>query len=160
MLVQPHCFERTKTCSKECQNKQKLGKRNSPATEFKKGNRPQTWVPVGSETITKGYMRVKVAEPNVWRQRSHIAWEKASGESLPEGWIVRHLDRDSLNDDPKNLKAMPRSQHIVETLKDPQIEKRKREGVSKAGKRRWKKYREEQREKKLKQYDTYYWETS
>ena len=131
------------------------GKRRSKKTEFKKGNRPQTWVPVGSETETKGYIRVKVAEPNVWRQRSHVIWEEANRKKLPKSWIVRHIDNDPLNDVPENLKAMPRSKHIIETLKDPAIEKHTREQVSKAGKRRWRIYRE----KKMEKYDTYYWET-
>ena len=151
MMVRPSLLERKKTCSKRCQNKEKIGKRVSPATEFKKGNRPQTWVPVGSEATSKGYIRAKVAEPNVWRQRSHIIWEEAHNKTLPDGWIVRHIDGNPLNDALENLKAMPRSQHILETLKDPAIEKYTREQASKGNKRRWKEYRE-------KQYDSYYWQ--
>ena len=151
IVVQPSLLERKKYCSKWCMDKHRRGKSCSPDTEFKKGNRPQTWVPVGSESKTKGYIRVKVANPNVWRQRSHIVWEEANEEPLPEGWIVRHIDEDPLNDAPENLKAMPRSQHIIETLKDPEIEKHTREQVRKGNKRRWKEHRE-------KQYDTYYWQ--
>ena len=151
IMVQPGLLKRKKYCSKDCMNKYLRGRRRSPATEFKKGNHPQTWVPVGSESKTKGYIRVKVADPNVWRQRSHIVWEEANNESLPGGWIVRHIDGDPLNDTPENLKAMPRSQHIIETLKDPAIEKHTREQVSKGSKRRWKEHRE-------KQYDSYYWQ--
>ena len=151
IMVRESLLGRKKYCSKDCMDKHRRGKSCSPDTEFKKGNRPQTWVPVGSEVKTKGYIRVKVAEPNIWRQRSHIIWEEANNESLPGGWIVRHIDGDPLNDSPENLKPMPRSQHFIETLKDPVIEKRTREAVSKAGKRRWKEYRE-------KQYDSYYWQ--
>ncbi len=151
MMVQPVLIERKKYCSKDCMNKDRRGKRCSQATEFKEGHRPQTWVPVGSESKSKGYIRVKVAEPNVWRQKSHIIWEEANDKQLPDGWIVRHIDNDPLNDEPENLKAIPRSQHIIETLKDPKIEKHTREQVSKGSKRRWKEHRE-------KQYDTYYWQ--
>jgi len=154
IVVLPYQIKRKKYCSKDCQNKDKIGKSVSPATEFKKGNRPQTYVPVGSTSMSKGYLRVKVAEPNIWRQNSHIVWERANKKKLPEGWIVRHLDNDSLNDEPGNLKAMPRSKHILETLKDPMIEKHTREQVSRGNKRRWKIYRE----KKMQQYDTYYWQ--
>ena len=151
ILAQPSISKRKKYCSKRCMDKYLRGQRRSPATEFKKGNRPQTWVPVGSESKTKGYIRVKVAEPNIWRQRSHIVWEEANDKTLPDGWIVRHIDGNPLNDAPENLKAMPRSQHIIETLKDPAIEKHTREQVSKGNKRRWKEHRE-------KQYDSYYWQ--
>ena len=115
---------------------------------------PQTFVPVGSESISKGYMRVKVANPDAWRQRSHIAWEEANGKPLPEGWIVRHIDGDPLNDDPENLIAMSRGKHLQKTLENPDVKERFDTRKSKAAKRRWKAYRE----KKLEQYDTYYWE--
>jgi hypothetical protein len=107
---------------------------------------------------TKGYIRVKVAEPNVWRQRSHIVWEAAHDKILPDGWIVRHLDDDPLNDAPENLEAMPRSKHLLRTLEDPVVEKHTREQVSKGSKRRWKKHRELEREEELEQYDSYYWQ--
>ena len=151
IMVPKWALERKKYCSKNCMDKARRGDRCSKETEFKKGNRPQTWVPVGSESKTKGYIRVKVAEPNVWRQRSHVVWEEANNKPLPEGWIVRHLDDDPLNDAPENLEAMPRSKHILKTLEDPAIEKHTREQVSKGSKRRWKEYRE-------KQYDSYYWQ--
>ena len=151
IMVQESLLHRKKYCSKDCLNKAMRGRRRSQATEFKKGDRPKGWVPVGSEVVSKGYVRVKVANPNIWRQKSHIIWEGANGKPLPAGWIVRHIDGDPLNDSPENLKPMPRSQHFIETLKDPAIEKRAREAVSKAGKRRWKEYRE-------KQYDSYYWQ--
>lgn len=142
IMVRESLLHRKKYCSKECMNKDRRGRHCSQATEFKLGNRPQTWVPVGSESISKGYVRVKVANPNVWRQKSHIIWEEVNGRPLPDGWIVRHIDGDPVNDLPENLKPMPRSRHLIETLKDPVIEKRAREQASKASKRRWKKYRE------------------
>ena len=55
-----------------------------------------------------------------------------------------------------NLKAMPRSRHIQETLKNPDVAKHKLEQTSKASKRRWNQFRQ----KRLEQYDTYYWETA
>jgi len=104
--------------------------------------------------MSKGYMRVKVAVPDAWRQRSHVAWEQASGRPLPAGWIVRHKDNDPLNDDPENLVAMSRGNNLTKTLEDPVIAAKRLKQTSKADRRRWKKYRE----KKRKEYDTYYWE--
>jgi len=113
----------------------------SPDTHFKPGNRPQNTAAVGTEVETKGYIRRKVAEPNIWRQRSHIIWEEHRGRSLPEGWIVRHKDGNPLNDDPHNLEAMPRSRNLIETLKDPVILKRRKERLAYALRERWKEYR-------------------
>lgn len=116
----------------------------SPDTHFKPGNCPQNTVAVGTEVETKGYIRRKVAEPNIWRQRSHIVWEEHNGRSLPKNWIVRHKDGNSLNDDPYNLEAMPRSRNLTETLKDPVILKRRKDRLSCAMRERWKKHREAQ----------------
>lgn len=116
----------------------------SPDTHFKPGNCPQNTVAVGTEVETKGYIRRKVSEPNVWRQRSHIIWEDYHKRSLPEGWIVRHKDGNPLNDDPHNLEAMPRSQNLTETLKDPVILKRRKDQLTLAMRERWKKHREAQ----------------
>jgi len=113
----------------------------SPETHFKSGDRPKNTAIVGTEVKTKGYIRRKVSEPNVWRQRSHIIWEEHHGQPLSEGWIVRHKDGDPLNDDPNNLEAMPRSRNLTETLKDPVILKRKKERLSHAMRERWKEYR-------------------
>jgi len=113
----------------------------SPDTHFKLGHRPKNTVTVGTEVETKGYIRRKVAEPNVWRQRSHIIWEEYHGRSLPKGWIVRHKDGNPLNDDPHNLEAMPRSRNLAETLKDPVILKRRKDRLSCAMRERWEEYR-------------------
>jgi len=112
----------------------------SPDTHFKPGNHPRNMTIVGTEVETKGYIRRKVAEPNVWRQRSHIIWEEHHGQPLPDGWIVRHKDGNSLNDEPYNLEAMSRSQNLNETLKDPVILKRRKERLAYAQRERWKEY--------------------
>lgn len=112
----------------------------SPDTHFKPGHRPKNTAAVGTEVETKGYIRRKVAEPNVWRQRSHIIWEEHHGRSLTEGWIVRHKDGNPLNDVPHNLEAMPRSRNLSETLKDPVIQKHRKDRLSHAMRERWKEY--------------------
>lgn len=97
----------------------KGGQRLSPTTEFKPGQPAHNHLPVGSvrirvETHT-GSPRawVKVAEPNVWRRRASVVWESIHGP-LPRGKVVHHRDRDSLNDDPSNLVALTRKEHINE----------------------------------------------
>ena len=50
------------------------------ATMFKKGQVPQNHKPVGSERIDRdGYVLVKVAEPNKWRPKHRVLWEKVNG---------------------------------------------------------------------------------
>jgi hypothetical protein len=152
ILVPKHLMGRKRYCSKGCAWKAKIGKRPSKKTEFKIGNRPQTWVPVGSEIIAKGYVRVKVKEPNIWCQKSHVIWEETNGKQLPAGWIVRHDDGDPLNDDSRNLSAMPRSRHILKTLENPDIERRTRQNCAEATRQR-------HRNNRLKRYDSYYWQS-
>ncbi len=133
-------------------NKGLKGFNPSPETQFKLGNRPRNTVPVGSEVESKGYIRVKIGEPNVWRPRSHIIWEENHGCSLPDGWIIRRKDGNPLNDDPNNLIAMPRSRNLAKTLEGPNILARQKKNNSKAQQKRWQEYR-------LSQYDIYYWQS-
>ena len=99
-----------------------IGMHLSPKTEFKKGMRPVNVVPVGTVKIRrcKGGNRrayVKVAEPNIWKLRAVVVWETTHGP-LPSGHLVHHRDRNSLNDDPMNLQAMTRVEHLEEHRQD------------------------------------------
>jgi hypothetical protein len=111
-------------CSLACSAKANMrlqpppkGKRVAPATEFKTGQRPENWSPVGTvrHRTYRGVTRawVKVAEPNRWRQRAVVNWETANGP-LPKGRLVHHADRNPLNDDPSNLRALTRAEHLSE----------------------------------------------
>ena len=98
------------------------GKKVSPevyekikGTMFKKGNKPQTTVPVGSESkkTTDPYVWVKVDDKDVpsrfnWRPKHHIVYEKHHGK-IPDGCVVMFLDGDPKNLAPENLKAVDRS---------------------------------------------------
>ncbi len=73
-------------------NKGIEGQRLSIATEFKPGNRPHTWVPVGSYRVNAdGYLDRKVADeggPNKrWQPVHRLLWIEAHGE-IPAGHIV------------------------------------------------------------------------
>ena len=68
-----------------------------------KGNRPYNAVPVGTETVDKyGYIKVKVAEPNVWDFKHRIIYEKAYGP-IPKGMLVALIDGDKTNLSPENM---------------------------------------------------------
>jgi hypothetical protein len=62
------------------------------ATQFKKGEKPHTWVPVGSRRVSKdGYLQQKVTDtgypPKDWRSLHAIVWESANG-AIPAGSVV------------------------------------------------------------------------
>ena len=96
-------------------NKGKKGMRVSPNTEFKKGNRPANWVPIGAERITKdGYVEVKVADGQLqknWRCKHVLIWEEHNGP-LPEGCAIIFGDGDKQNFDLDNLILVTRAQLV------------------------------------------------
>jgi hypothetical protein len=68
--------------------------------------------PLGSENEKKGYVRVKIAQPNVWKYKHIYIWESINGP-LPDGHIVIFADKDTRNFDPDNLIAVPRRVSMV-----------------------------------------------
>jgi len=94
-------------------------------TWFKKGNRPQTWMPVGTERVrtphkgrtTAGdYIDVKVSEPNKWKLKHHLVWEAHWGP-IPKGHAVIFGDGDNRNFDPENLICVSRKQLAMLNLR-------------------------------------------
>ena len=67
-----------------------IGKRTSMsqasiAHRFRKGNVPANHRPVGSERVNvDGYVEIKMAEPNKWRQKHRVVWEQEYGP-IPKG---------------------------------------------------------------------------
>lgn len=93
-------------------NKGLKGIRLSPATEFKKGHMPQTWKPVGTETVrADGYTWVKVEEPNKWREKHKIIWEAAYGPT-PKSHAVLFANGDKQNIALENLILVSRAQLV------------------------------------------------
>lgn len=79
---------------------------------FKNGNLPHNHLEVGTEVINgDGYWQVKVAEPNVWKLKQRLVWEKANGP-IPKGHVVVFADRDRANFDIDNLLLMSRQQFV------------------------------------------------
>ena len=76
-------------------NKGRKGMRLSPATEFKRGHLPHTWVPVGTEVVDReGYLKRKVRDDAPrgmsrfnWRFVHVIHWERYRGP-VPEGYVL------------------------------------------------------------------------
>ena len=80
---------------------------------FKKGHTPYNHLSVGTEIIdTQGYLKVKIAEPNVWKFRHIMEWEKAHGE-VPAGCNIIFKDGNKLNCNPENLECVERAVHGI-----------------------------------------------
>jgi transposase-like protein len=77
--------------------------RVSQSTEFKKGQMPHNYRPVGSERITKdGYMERKIADPKKWKAVHIIVWEEVNGP-VPPRHKVLFKDNNKLNVSIDNL---------------------------------------------------------
>lgn len=99
-------------------NKGVKGIHLSPESEFKPGCESNRKMEVGSVRVRKdksGNDRawVKVGEPSEWKERSRLVWENNNG-AIPDGMIIHHEDRDSLNDEISNLRCLTRAEHIEE----------------------------------------------
>jgi hypothetical protein len=84
-------------------------------TKFKKGNKPQTWVPIGTETTEDGYLRRKVADTGNrrkdWKFVHVILWERYRGP-VPRGHFVVFKDRNNQNICLKNLMLVDRAENM------------------------------------------------
>lgn len=72
-------------------------------TMFKKGQLPALTRPIGAERWRDdGYLWVKVAHPNKWRQKHRVIWEAANGPIMP-GYKIIFTDGNRSNFDINNL---------------------------------------------------------
>lgn len=82
-------------------------------TQFKKGNRPANYMPVGSERINgDDYVDIKVADPNKWTGKHILIWEEHNG-LVPEGHAILFGDGNRRNFDLDNLILVSRQQLAV-----------------------------------------------
>jgi hypothetical protein len=86
------------------------------ATMFKKGHVPHNQNYIGHERINhEGYVEISVAKPNPYTKadrhyvtKHRLLWEEINGP-VPEGHVLKCLDGDKQNTDPKNWLAIPRA---------------------------------------------------
>lgn len=79
-------------------------------TQFKKGNRPHTWRPIGTERHSKeGYLQIKLRDTGVTRRDyvaiHHLVWELHHGP-IPPKHHVAFKDRDKTNITIENLELV------------------------------------------------------
>lgn len=77
---------------------------------FPKGNAMRS-IPVGSERLEEGYIKIKIADPNVWALKHRYLWEEHNGE-IPKGYVVLFKDNNRMNITIDNLFMTP---HIALT---------------------------------------------
>lgn len=89
------------------------GQINSRKTTFRKGNMPTNHRPVGSERLNiYGYIEIKVAEPNKWKLKHKVIYEKEFGD-IPKSHIVTFADGNTTNFELDNLVLISRSENLL-----------------------------------------------
>jgi hypothetical protein len=82
------------------------------ATQFKKGNRPWNYQPVGSVRVnTDGYVDIKIADPKKWKAKHVLIWEAVNGP-VPKGYVLIFGDGNKLNVELNNLLLVSRKQLV------------------------------------------------
>jgi hypothetical protein len=90
----------------------KIGTRGRTAeTQFKKGQMPYNHQPVGTilPVSTQPYLKIKIAEPNVWEFLHRHNWEKVNGK-IPEGFVIYFKDQNPHNCAVENLELITRAE--------------------------------------------------
>jgi hypothetical protein len=82
-------------------------------TQFRKGNKPHTWKPIGTERLTKeGYLQRKIADTgntvDDFVEVHRLLWEQAKGP-IPPGHVVVFKDRDRTHVQLDNLELITRA---------------------------------------------------
>ncbi|MBR2882271.1 MAG: HNH endonuclease [Prevotella sp.] len=80
---------------------------------FQKGRESHNKKPVGTEHVCRnGYIIVKVAEPNTWRAKHHVEWEKHH-EPIKKSEVIIFLDGDRTNCRIENLMVITKAENHV-----------------------------------------------
>ncbi|UEL47555.1 HNH endonuclease signature motif containing protein [Terrisporobacter hibernicus] len=79
---------------------------------FKKGHSINA-LDIGSESIgKKGFVMVKIAEPNIWEYKHKMIWEKVNGK-VPEGYCLLFADKDKSNVSLDNLLLVSKRERFI-----------------------------------------------
>jgi hypothetical protein len=92
-----------------------VGRGRMQETQFKKGQRTQTWQPIGTEVTRKdGYIWLKVSDDarparRNWKSKHQATWEREHGP-LPPGHVVVFRNGDKRNFANDNLELITRAE--------------------------------------------------
>ncbi len=93
-------------------NKGVKGVCKSNSGSFKKGSIPWNKKLIGSErTNVEGYVEVKVAEPNKWKLKQRIIYEKIYGK-IPKGNLIIFADGNKQNFELNNLICVTKAENV------------------------------------------------
>lgn len=82
-------------------------------TTFRKGAIPHNKMKVGEDTITTdGYIKTKIAEPDVWEYKHKLIWKEKNGP-IPEGHSVIFADGNKLNLSIDNLLLVSKAELLM-----------------------------------------------
>lgn len=82
-------------------------------TTFRKGATPHNKMKVGEDTVTTdGYVKTKIAEPDVWEFKHKLIWKEKNGP-IPEGHSVIFADGNKLNLDIDNLLLVSKAELLM-----------------------------------------------
>lgn len=82
-------------------------------SDVQRGEKHWRHRPVGSFQEKKGYVRIKVAEPNKWMQYQRYVWEQHHPGQSAEGKTVIFMDGNKRNFDISNLECVERAELSV-----------------------------------------------
>ena len=95
-------------------NKGTKGIMKANKTSFKKGHVHWNKKPIGSERVSvAGYTEIKVADPDKWRLKHRVMYEKYHNVVLNPKQLVIFADRDKSNMSKENLLLLDNNQLLV-----------------------------------------------
>ena len=89
----------------------KIGAYNS--ANYHRGETHHRHNPIGSLQVKRGYVQIKIGEPNKWMQYQRYVWEQHHPGESAEGMVVIFMDGNSRNFEPSNLERVSRGELTV-----------------------------------------------
>lgn len=80
------------------------------SANYRRGAKHHRHKPVGSLQVKKGYVQIKIAEPNKWMQYQRYVWEQHHPGESAERMVVIFMDGNRRNFDPTNLERVSRGE--------------------------------------------------
>ena len=78
--------------------------------KFRKGHIPPNQQKIGTESVdSKGFVKVKIEEPNKWKLKHKLLYEKYHNVKLSDNDVVLFVDNNKRNFDKENLELINKS---------------------------------------------------
>lgn len=105
-------FKLNATVAAVTQRKKKF-KIKSGTRGFKKGHDTPHKKTIGSERLVNGRVHIKISDPDVWKEKSHIVYEQYNKIKIPVGHRVIFLNGNCFDFSPDNLKLVSRDELLI-----------------------------------------------